>query len=336
MSITLPKDCQLICQIGEGTYGTVSKCSRNGELVAVKRIKMEQNSRGVPATTLREVAILKALNAKQHQLVEANILPDINKGNIVNLYDVIYDLSNIFLVFEYCNTDLDQFLKNHSLSPYQIKFYMYQILNGLDLVHKSEILHRDIKPNNILLKFPPPASQSDAPAAKDVSQTDMDIAILKITDFGLARSYGINVTSISSNVVSLWYRSPELVLASKTYSTAVDVWSAGCILYFLANKKALFAVRKEIDLLQLAFSYFYTDASQISDLMGLPNWNNFFNDGGINLATLVHTPLDINIDDTGKDLFYKMMSLNPSRRLSCEEALSHPWFDEVRGKYGGI
>lgn len=333
----LPKDYEFISQIGEGTYGTVSKCSLHGQLLAVKRIKMDSSSKGVPATTLREVAILKALNAKQRELVEQGKLESLSQANVVNLLDVVYDLSNIFLVFEYCHVDLDQYLKHNVLSPYQIKKFMYQLLQGLSLVHKNEILHRDIKPNNILLAFRGDAGeQLAANASVTTPNPDADNCVLKITDFGLARSYGINVTSISANVVSLWYRAPELVLASKTYSTAVDMWSMGCIMYFLANKRALFQVRKDADLLQLAFSYFYVDSSSISDLISLPNWNMYVGENQvIDLAALnalgrKPREVDINIDDVGKDLFYKLLMLNPSKRISCDEALQHPWFDDLK------
>lgn len=333
----LPKDYDFISQIGEGTYGTVSKCSLHGQLLAVKRIKMDSSSKGVPATTLREVAILKSLNAKQRELVEQGKLESLASANIVNLLDVIYDLNNIFLVFEYCHVDLDQYLKHNVLSAYQVKYFMYQLLQGLNLVHKNEILHRDIKPNNILLAFRGTAGDKlTEKASLTVPNPDADHCVLKITDFGLARSYGINVTSVSTNVVSLWYRAPELVLASKAYSTAVDMWSMGCIMYYLANKKALFQVRKDADLLQLAFNYFYTDSASVADLTSLPNWGMYVGENQvINLAALnspSHTPrtVDINVDDVGKDLFYQLLMLNPSQRISCEKALQHPWFDDIR------
>ncbi|TNJ29816.1 Kinase, CMGC CDK [Giardia muris] len=334
----LPNDYVFIEQIGEGTYGTVCKCAYGDQLLAVKRIKMDSSSKGVPATTLREVAILKALNTRQREMVEQGILHDLGAANIINLIDVIYDLSNIFLVFEYCSIDLDQYLKTNVLSQRQIKRLMYQLLNGLNVVHKNEILHRDIKPNNLLLKFPHIQANGEGDTGLNFAQTrteprpEADDCILKLTDFGLARSYGINVTSISANVVSLWYRAPELILSSKSYSTAVDVWSTGCIMYFLANRKALFQVRKDFDLLQQAFSYFYTGPASVREISVLPGWSSFVGTnqaidlGALNNPDRQRVEVDIVVDDQGKDLFYKMMCLNPSQRISCEEALHHPWF----------
>lgn len=306
MAASLPKEYEDFRPVGSGTYGDVlSARSRvTNELVAIKRIKMDPGTRGVPATTLREVAILKALNRRQGQ-------PGADR--IVKLHEVIYDLNNIFLIFELCDTDLDACVRKQALTPHQVKRFMRQILEGLDFIHDNEILHRDIKPNNVMCRIPPGGTLDDAE--------------LRIIDFGLARSIGITVASISSNVVSLWYRCPELVMGSQTYTMAVDIWSAGCIFYYLLVRKALFAVRDDGELFSRALSYFYDGPESVAELRKLPNWAQWEQSNKIPAHVEVETP---GLDPLGRDLFLKMMRLNPGSRISAKEALKHPWFADLR------
>lgn len=102
----------------------------------------------------------------------------------------------------------------------QTKSTIWQVLCGLLHCHQRRIMHRDLKPSNLLI---------------DESET-----MIKIADFGLARSFGLPLKSYTHEVVTLWYRAPEVLLGSKVYSTAIDMWSVGCIMYELAHRKALF------------------------------------------------------------------------------------------------
>ncbi|XP_053734228.1 cyclin-dependent kinase 15 isoform X1 [Synchiropus splendidus] len=204
-------------KLGEGSYASVFKgISRiNGQLVALKVIRMKTDE-GVPFTAIREASLLKGLK----------------HANIVLLHDIIHGSDSLTLVFEYVvsgfsvehthtghsyccvtpkqQTDLAQYMSQHpgGLHSHNIRLFMFQLLRGLSFIHGRHILHRDLKPQNLLISH---------------------LGELKLADFGLARSKSIPSQTFSSEVVTLWYRPPDVLLGSTNYSTAVDIWGAGCI-----------------------------------------------------------------------------------------------------------
>ena len=207
-------------QVGEGTYGVVCKARDidSGEIVALKTIKLESEDEGIPSTAIREIALLKELS----------------HPNIVRLVNVLHTDKQLTLVFEYLDQDLKKLLDNHTgdLPIETVKSFLYQLLNGIAKCHKHKVLHRDLKPQNLLIN---------------------NMGILKLADFGLARAFGIPVKNFTHEVVTLWYRAPDILLESKDYNTSVDIWSAGCIFAELVIKKALFPGRNEDDQLKKIF-----------------------------------------------------------------------------------
>jgi len=178
---------QKIEKIGEGTYGVVYKAKNraSGEIVALKKIRLEAEDEGIPSTAIREISILKEL---QHP-------------NIVRLHDVIHTEKKLTLVFEYLDQDLKKFMDtSENLDPATIKASLYQLLKGVSFCHDRRVLHRDLKPQNLLIN------------------KDGD---LKLADFGLARAFGIPVRSYTHEVVTLWYRAPDVLMGSRKYSTPV-------------------------------------------------------------------------------------------------------------------
>ena len=178
-------------------------------------------------------------------LREISILMSCNHENIVKLREIAVgkSLENIFLVMSYCEQDLASLLDNMQ-SPFsesQVKCIMLQVFQGLQYLHENFIVHRDLKVSNLLLT---------------------DKGCVKIADFGLARLYGLPLKPMTPKVVTLWYRSPELLLNSQTQTTAIDMWSAGCILGELLAHQPLLPGRSEINQLDL-----------IIDLLGTPNAN---------------------------------------------------------------
>ncbi len=196
-------------KIGEGTYGVVYKAKDNvsGQNVALKRIRLDTEADGVPSTTIREISLLKELNHL----------------NIVKLLDIIHTDNKLFLVFEYLNLDLKKYMdmaQNCNGLPLNlVKSYLFQMLHGISYCHTHRILHRDLKPQNLLLT------------------TD---GFIKLADFGLARAFGVPVRTFTHEVVTLWYRAPEILLGCKYYSTEVDIWSIAGIfsvsLFFILNQ----------------------------------------------------------------------------------------------------
>lgn len=202
--------------IGKGAYGLVHQGTnkRTGEKVALKKTQIDNFSDGIPSTTMREISILTEL---QHP-------------NIVSLKDVVMTDTCIYFIQEFCNIDLRAYLlqlpESGRLPPMQIKSYMHQILTGIKVCHSQRIIHRDLKPANILLS----------------GATNEHV---KLADFGLARAFSIPIKPYTKDVVTLWYRSPELLLRFNEYATPVDIWSAGCIFAELVTKKALFQGQNE-------------------------------------------------------------------------------------------
>ncbi|XP_064899631.1 cyclin-dependent kinase 2 isoform X1 [Columba livia] len=206
---------QKVEKIGEGTYGVVYKARNKvtGEVVALKKIRLDTETEGVPSTAIREISLLKELN----------------HPNIVKLLDVIHTENKLYLVFEFLHQDLKKFMDSASISGIAlplIKSYLFQLLQGLAFCHAHRVLHRDLKPQNLLI--------------------NADGAI-KLADFGLARAFGVPVRTYTHEVVTLWYRAPEILLGCKYYSTAVDIWSLGCIFAEMITRRALFPGDSEID-----------------------------------------------------------------------------------------
>ena len=187
-------------KLGEGTYGTVYKCfdTQKNQLVAVKKLKFHFENEGVPATSIREIGILRGL---KHE-------------NLVSLKDVSKDYSEkncIYLSFEMMDMDLNGFIKlrNKQVPVFEIKRIMFEIIKGVNHLHENRIFHRDLKPDNVLIK-------------KDISQ-------VKLADFGLSRTIHQPFRPMSREIMTLWYRSPEACMSYKDYSIGVDCWAVGCI-----------------------------------------------------------------------------------------------------------
>lgn len=204
-------------KLGEGTYGVVYKALEvaTGTIVAVKEIKIDHCDDGIPSTAIREIAVLQELRDNDY---------------IVSLKEIVHGQkkNRLFLVFEYFNQDMKKFLDRLSapMEPEKVRSILYQLLKGTEYCHERRIMHRDLKPSNLLVN--PEATK------------------IKIADFGLARTMGLPLKTYTHEVVTLWYRAPEVLLGSKIYSTAIDVWSIGAIFYELAHKKPLFTGDSEI------------------------------------------------------------------------------------------
>eukprot|EP01102_Stenamoeba_stenopodia_P003810 TRINITY_DN13948_c0_g1_i1.p1 TRINITY_DN13948_c0_g1~~TRINITY_DN13948_c0_g1_i1.p1 ORF type:complete len:304 (+),score=72.43 TRINITY_DN13948_c0_g1_i1:52-963(+) len=291
----LEEDYEKIEKIGEGTYGVVYKAKdlRTNEIVALKKIRLETEEDGVPSTTIREISLLKELS---------------NHPNIVKLIDVIHQEQKLFLVFEFLDHDLKRYLDSLGdgcyLHPKLIKSYVFQLLKGIAFCHAHRILHRDLKPQNLLI---------DRAGG------------LKLADFGLARAINIPVRTYTHAIVTLWYRAPEILLGATQYSTPVDIWSVGCIFAEIVTKRPLLPGDSEIDELFKIFIKFGTPNEAVWP--GVTSFPNYFN----NFPQWPATPLEQfvpRLDPDGMDLLKKMLVYVPGQRISAKAALRHPYFAE--------
>uniref|UniRef100_A0A7R9ZT38 Cyclin-dependent kinase 2 homolog n=1 Tax=Craspedostauros australis TaxID=1486917 RepID=A0A7R9ZT38_9STRA len=287
---------QKIEKIGEGTYGQVFKAKDRvtGEIVALKKIRLEAEDEGIPSTAIREISLLKEL---QH-------------ANIVRLYDVVHTERKLTLVFEYLDQDLKKYLDicDSGLGVPILKSFLFQLLTGVAYCHHHRVLHRDLKPPNLLINRE---------------------GQLKLADFGLARAFGIPVRSYTHEVVTLWYRAPDVLMGSRKYSTPVDIWSVGCIFAEMANGRPLVAGTSETDQLDRIFRLLGTPTiADYPGIVDLPDYS-----PGLppyppprgKLASLVPT-----LDPTGVDLLSSMLQYDPARRVTAADALEHAFFDEMK------
>ncbi|KAJ2556414.1 cyclin-dependent kinase 5 [Coemansia sp. RSA 1933] len=303
---------QKIEKLGEGTYGIVYKAQNRetNEVVALKRIRLDNEEEGVPCTAIREISLLKELK----------------HPNIVGLFDVLHTEKKLTLVFEFMDSDLKKFVDAYGgdLDPLTVKHLLYQLLCGIAYCHRNRVLHRDLKPQNLLIN-----KRGD----------------LKLGDFGLARAFGIPVRSYSHEVVTLWYRAPDVLMGSRQYDTSIDIWSIGCIFAEMATGRPFFAGTSIDDQLLHIFKIMGTPIDPlVSDAIQngsndfdtsrrlwpkctqLPDWKrNFPIYPGVGLE-----PLLPKLSARGIDLLKRLLEYAPEKRISAEQALSHPYFDELR------
>nr|XP_019815232.1 PREDICTED: cyclin-dependent kinase 6 isoform X1 [Bos indicus]XP_019815233.1 PREDICTED: cyclin-dependent kinase 6 isoform X1 [Bos indicus] len=213
---------ECVAEIGEGAYGKVFKArdlKNGGRFVALKRVRVQTGEEGMPLSTIREVAVLRHLETFEHP-------------NVVRLFDVCTVSrtdreTKLTLVFEHVDQDLTTYLDKvpePGVPTETIKDMMFQLLRGLDFLHSHRVVHRDLKPQNILVT---------------------SSGQIKLADFGLARIYSFQM-ALTSVVVTLWYRAPEVLLQS-SYATPVDLWSVGCIFAEMFRRKPLFRGSSDVD-----------------------------------------------------------------------------------------
>lgn len=200
--------------VGSGTFGVVykavDKTTPEETVVALKKIKMERETQGFPVTAIREIRILNTMRheniVRLLEVITYNDKDDESEPSLIGQADLA--IGDVFMVFEFVDFDLAGLLKSQKfrLTPALIKSYAFQLLQGVNYLHENRILHRDIKSANLLI------TRGN---------------VLKIADWGLARTVPSSAHRLTVPVVTLWYRSPELILGAKQYSTEVDMWSVG-------------------------------------------------------------------------------------------------------------
>ncbi|KAH0516556.1 Cyclin-dependent kinase 7 [Microtus ochrogaster] len=240
---------------------------------------------------------------------------DKNTNQIVaikKLLDAFGHKSNISLVFDFMETDLEVIIKDSSLvlTPSHIKAYMLMTLQGLEYLHQHWILHRDLKPNNLLLD---------------------ENGVLKLADFGLAKSFGSPNRAYTHQVVTRWYRAPEILFGARMYGVGVDMWAVGCILAELLLRVPFLPGDSDLDQLTRIFETLGTPTEeQWPDMCSLPDYVTFKSFPGIPLQHIF-----IAAGDDLLDLIQGLFLFNPCARITASQALKTKYFSNRPGPTPG-
>jgi len=286
-------------KLGKGAYGIVWKCveKKTQETVALKKIFDAFQNATDAQRTFREIMFLQEL--KDHD----NIIKLLNVHKAENDKD-------IYLVFEYMETDLHAVIRANILEDIHKQYIIYQLLKALKYMHSGNVLHRDLKPSNLLLNSE---------------------CFLKVADFGLARSIAaLERESVESSpvltdyVATRWYRAPEILLGSTRYTKGVDMWSAGCILGELLGGKPMFPGTSTMNQLD-----------RIIEVTGRPNSEDIEAIKSPFAATMLENlpftkPKSLqemypHASEEALDLLRQLLAFNPDKRITADEALEHPY-----------
>ncbi|XP_052769135.1 MAPK/MAK/MRK overlapping kinase-like isoform X2 [Mya arenaria] len=293
MNILLQK-YRILGKKGEGTFSEVLKCQniKDGSYWACKKMKQTYDSLD-QVNNLREIQAMRRLA---------------NHSNILELEEVIFDKKSgtLVLILELMDMNIYELIrgKRHLLPEFTVQKYMYQLCKSVDHMHRNGIFHRDVKPENILIK-------------ED---------LLKLADFGSCRSI-YSKQPYTEYISTRWYRAPECLLTDGYYTYKMDMWSVGCVFFEILSLHPLFPGSNEVD--QIA---------KIHDIMGTPEpnvLNKFKKSRGMNFnfpskkGTGVERLLP-NASADALDLIYKLCTYDPDERMTAKQAIRHPYFKELR------
>lgn len=299
--------------IGSGTFGKVTKVMLGVEIYALKAFTISSNDL-LHVTTIREIKALRSINSQY----------------VLRIEHIIVNNYTVFLLFPYYDYDLYRLIGSENFTLQDIRQIFWQVLMGVKAVHDNGFLHRDLKSANILLNrriseegevlSVNKSGYRESIESRPGSVADGAMYDACICDFGMSRKQS---KEMSPEVVTLWYRPPELLLGSSLYTKAIDIWSLGCILLEFFNKKPIFKMNTEVDAL-----YMITELCGSINEQSLPGCTAMPLYGKFNLKEgkrqilqtfSLHSPEAVDLAD-------RMLRLNPNERLNIDDCLQHSFF----------
>ncbi|KZT52671.1 kinase-like protein [Calocera cornea HHB12733] len=308
-TFVVDSEYDFVKELGQGAYGCVvaARHRRSGEGCAIKKITNINTKRILTKRCLREIRLLHHFRGHK---------------NITCLYDmdIVFepssDFNEVYLYEELMEADLHAIIRSgQPLSDAHFQSFIYQTLCGLKYIHSANVLHRDLKPGNLLVN------------------ADCE---LKICDFGLARGYqpGPGAQQTQSNkgqqgfmteyVATRWYRAPEIMLSFANYGPAIDIWSVGCIFAELLGGKPIFKGRDYVDQLNQILHYLGTPSEDTLRRVGSPRAQDYIRSLPIK-PRIPFQSLYPHANPLAIDLLAQMLCFDPAKRISCEKALEHPY-----------
>lgn len=289
-------------KLGEGTFGEVHRAYTidDKRKVAIKRIILHNEDEGFPITSTREIKILKKMDHL----------------NVLSLCDMIHvkgdkstgERATVYMVMPYMDHDLSGLIENPAVEftlPH-IKCYLKQILEGTAYLHSKKILHRDIKPANILVN---------------------NEGILKLADFGLSRYTSDTGNALTNNVVTRWFRPPELLLGERYYSYSIDMWGVGCVFAQMLVSKAILRGNSDLEQLQLIFELCGSPNDQT-----MPGWQDYPNSNIFEFPPSSPSRIKERFykqDPNAVALIEEFLNLNPAKRITAKQAIDHYFFSTL-------
>lgn len=274
--------------LGYGINGVVFEGSFPGSKEKIAMKVVQKDAQGIPSATLREIALLRS----------------IDHPNIVRLLKVEQDEKYTYSIFEHLDYSLAYVIRE-GMDPKNVKMFMRHMLSAIEYCHARNIMHRDLKPDNMMI--------------------NAERNVLKVVDFGLARVHDVGLRKLTPERMPMLYRAPEILMGAP-YSCSCDIWSVGCIFVEMVNVDPPFISLSGESKITCIFKKLGTPTEQswpgVTTFPDFPRDNSFFRPQG-------WSELSACLDEQGLDLLSKLLVLNPKERISASDALKHPYFQEL-------